>query len=79
MRPFLCYYKAKVKQHRIDTAYKHYMADMAMYSVNNTAEYFGGTKIVKSFKDIVNPPREEERTAEEIIQNIRDKMNGIKT
>lgn len=60
----------------METAYRDYMANMIMYAVNNLAECFGGTKVTKSFSEIINPPVEDKRTAQEIIDDFKARLNG---
>lgn len=42
----------------------------------NTAKFVGGSFVEKKLSDILNPKKEDERTAEEIIESIRKKING---
>lgn len=60
----------------MDMAYRNYMANMSMYAVNNLAEYFGGIKVSMSFNEIIHPPTEEERTAQDIINDFKARLNG---
>ena len=57
-------------------AYRNYMADMSMHTVNNLAEYYGGVKITKHFSEIIRQEPEEKRTADEIIENFKLRLNG---
>ena len=44
---------------------------------NNLVDYIGGgTKFVKSYNDIITVQPEEQRTAEEVIDNIVSRLNG---
>lgn len=52
------------------------MADMAMHLVNNFADCFGGMGVFKSYSDIIDLVPEEKRTAEEIIEHIKERVNG---
>lgn len=54
-----------------------YMADMSRYVVNNVAGIGGGVSVNKSYSDIIDIPPEEKRTAEEIINSIASRLNGV--
>lgn len=55
------------------------MADMSMHTVNNLAEaYGGGIRITKSFYELLKPEPEEKRTADEIISQFKQRLNGVK-
>ncbi len=56
--------------------YKHYMATLAMNAVNNLVE--PNMKIVKTFNEVLHPAKAETRTPEEIIADMKDKLNGKK-
>ena len=53
------------------------MADMSMYIVNNVSCIGGGVSINKSYSEIIDISPEEKRTAEEIIENIASRLNGV--
>lgn len=53
------------------------MADMSRYVVNNIAGIGGGVSVNKSYSDIIDIPPEEKRTAEEIINSISSRLNGV--
>lgn len=42
----------------------------------NTANFARGSYIKKRFADILNPPPEDTRTGEEVIQHIMKKLRG---
>ena len=42
----------------------------------NTAKNVGGSYIPTRYFEIIDPPKEETRTPEEIIENIRNKLRG---
>lgn len=50
---------------------------MAMHIVNNIAEISGGVTVTKSYSEIIEIPPEEKRTAEEIINSIASRLNGV--
>ncbi len=52
------------------------MANLAMNAVNNLVE--PNVKIVKTLNDILNPPKAETRTPEQIITDMKERLNGKK-
>jgi len=50
---------------------------MSRYTVNNIAECFGGVIVNKSYSDIIDITPEEKRTAEQIIESISSRLNGV--
>lgn len=48
-----------------------------MHIVNNTANINGGVSITKSYAEIIEIPPEEKRTADEIINSIASRLNGV--
>lgn len=50
---------------------------MLMYIANDIAEVYGGTKVVKSYSELVEPQIEEKRTAQEIIEDFKQRLNGV--
>lgn len=52
------------------------MADMSMYAVNNIFSIGGGVEVKKRFFEILERKPKDSRTAEEIINNIKNKLNG---
>lgn len=47
-----------------------------MATANNLAEYYGGISMSKSYIDIITPQPEEKRTPEQIINNMKEKVNN---
>lgn len=54
----------------------YYISDALMYISQNTANSAGGKAIGIRYYDIVNPKPKETRTAEEIIDHIKEKLGG---
>lgn len=53
-----------------------YVTDALMYITQNTANMAGGKAISKRYYEILNPEPEETRTAEDIINSIKEKLGG---
>ena len=51
-----------------------YYAECLRIITENTAKLSYGSYIEAKLKDILDPAREDERTAEDIIEGIRDKL-----
>ena len=56
--------------------YRNYMADMSFYAVNNISSIGGGIEVKKKFFEILERKPKDSRTAEEIINDIKSKLNG---
>lgn len=53
------------------------MADMSFYAVNNISSISGGgVEVKKRFFETLERKPKDSRTAEEIIDNIKKKLNG---
>lgn len=59
------YVSAKIRLNRRDEAYRIYVTDSMKSAWNLNIRY----------ADIVNPPKEEKRTAKQIIDHMRKKIN----
>lgn len=58
-------------------AYKVYMSE-AVKNINEIlANNFNGSYMKISYMDMMKPQKVEERTAEEIIDDIRTRLNGL--
>lgn len=60
-----------------DKAYRVYVTDALKAAAENTAKYAGGNYIKTRYIDIIDPPPEETRTGEEIIAQIKEKLDRI--
>lgn len=65
---------ARYNQHQRDLAYRIYLSECARMTTLNTANFTGGSYIEKKFMDILNPQPEDNRTAEEIVADVFEKM-----
>lgn len=54
-----------------------YVADALRIIGGNTAKYAGGSYPKARWIDIIHPPKEETRTAEEIIEHMKKKLEGV--
>ena len=54
----------------------YYVTDALMCITQNTANMAGGKALQKRFHEILNPEPEETRTAEDIINSIKEKLGG---
>ena len=52
------------------------MANLSMHNVNNLAEAYGGVKITKPFDDIIKATPEAQKTADEIRNSFKERLNG---
>lgn len=71
------YVMAKAQQMSKDKAYRIYVTDGVKIITENTARFFGGRHFETRFIDVIEPKPEETRTADEIIENIRDKIKKL--
>ena len=66
-------YFYKEQRHR---AYEVYVTDVLRIISENTAKQVGGSYVKARYAEIIDPPKEETRTADQIIDNIRSKLEG---
>ena len=66
-------YIAFFKKEMHERAYKIYVTDALLLLTKK----FGGEYPKNRFYDVIEPHIEETRTAEEVINNIRDKLKGL--
>lgn len=57
-------------------AYNAYVTDVLKMIAENTAKMSGGNYTKIRYLDIIDPPKEEKRSAGEIINSIRSKLEG---
>lgn len=60
-----------------EDAYKFYVTDVLKIMLEDVARHMGGSYVQVRFADIMNPPKKETRTAEEVINNIKDKLGKL--
>lgn len=67
-----CFHKEqKKKLHDV------YVTDVLRLISENTAKTVGGSYMKVRYLDLIDPKKEETRTANEVIDNIRNKLKGI--
>ena len=64
--------------YQTDMAYRFFITDGLFYLNNNVVNISGGNKLQTRFYEILHPPKEETRTSDEIINNLKDKLRKIK-
>lgn len=57
--------------------YQVYVTDALRLIGEHTAKYAGGSYQKARWADIINPPKEETRTADEIIEHIKKKLKEV--
>ena len=69
--------QANLHENKQSEAYKVYMSE-AVKNINEIlANNFNGSYMKISYRDMMKPQKVEERTAEEIIDDIRTRLNGL--
>lgn len=68
---------AILKRDAETAAYRIYITDVLKNIAENTARYSGGSYIKVRYADIVNPPKEEMRTADEVIEHMKKKLEEV--
>lgn len=63
------------KKEQEEEAFRDYIAQAGMSACNNLAGAFGGTSITMTFYEMLHP-KVEERTAREIKDEIKNKLNA---
>lgn len=54
-----------------------YVTDALRIIGENTAKYAGGSYLKARWTDIIHPPKEETRTADEIIERMKKKLEEV--
>lgn len=60
-----------------ESVYRIYCSDALKVITENTAKFGGGSQISKRFIDMIKNEPEDDRTEEEIIQSITEKLKKI--
>ena len=66
----------KIKEDAKTDAYRIYVARATQILTENTANAFGGKSMSMSYEELINPKPVDNRSAEEIIEDIKKKMNS---
>ena len=67
----------KIKADIENEMWRKYTARCLRLATENTAGMVNGKYITVEYEDIINPKPEEKRTADEIINDIKDKIAKI--
>lgn len=70
-------YIAYFHKEQQEKAYHIYVTDCLRVITENTAKQGGGSYIKLRYADVIEPHKEETRTAEEIITSLKEKLRGL--
>lgn len=70
---YISYFNKEQKE----KVYKVYISDVLRIISENTAKYSGGSYAKVRYLELIDPPKKETRTPEEIIKNIKEKLKGL--
>ena len=66
-----------IQRQNEQSAFRNYMAICAFNLNEIIAKRYGGAYMTTKYHDLVNPPKEETRTSEEVISGIKEKLNAL--
>lgn len=69
---------AFLKNKAYEKAYRIYVTDALKAIADNTANYNGGSTLSMRYADIISEEKPDERTEEEIINDIKGKLRKMK-
>ena len=75
-RAILATLEYKIKADMENDAYQRYTARALQVLTENTANALGGKNMSISYDDLINPKPTDNRSAEQIIEDIKKKMNS---
>lgn len=73
---FMRYVMARYESEQRELAYRIYISDALRTISENAAKIGGGGYMKVRFADIIMPRPEDDRTSDEIISHIRDKLRS---
>lgn len=73
---FMRYVMARYEREQRELAYRIYISDALRTISENTAKFGGGGYMKVRFADIIMPRPEDDRTSDEIISHIKDKLRS---
>lgn len=76
VRAILTTLEYKIKADMENLAYQVYTARALQILSEDMANAFGGKSMAISYEELVNPKPVDNRSAEEIIEDIKEKMNS---
>lgn len=71
------YLLAKCKKLADEVTYRAYLTDALRVIGENTAKSARGSYLRARWADIAHPPKEETRTADEIIARMKERIGGL--
>ena len=71
------HYIAYFQKEQQEKMYKIYITDSLKMIAENTAKAHGGSYLNSRFIDIIEPGKEETRTAEEVIDDLKEKLRRL--
>ena len=60
-----------------DKVYRIYVTDSLKAITENTAHYAGGVSLRTRFIEILEPPKVDTRTEEEVVSSLMDKLRKV--
>lgn len=61
-----------------DMTYRIFISDELFYLNNNVVQMTGGTQLRMHLRDLYCPQKEDDRTSEDIIAGLKEKMRRLK-
>lgn len=71
------HYIAFFQKEEKEKAYRLYVTDALKIITENTAKANGGSYLTGRYAELIEPKKEETRTAEEIINDLKEKMERL--
>ncbi len=71
------HYIAFFKKEQHEKAYRNYVTDALKILTENTAKANGGKYLQLRYAELFEPTKEETRSAEEVIENIKEKLRRL--
>lgn len=71
------HYIAFFKKEQHDKAYRNYVTDALRIITENTAKAHGGSYLQARYSELIEPIKEEKRTADEVIENLKEKLRRL--
>jgi hypothetical protein len=66
------------KNQQEEKAYKNYVTECLRIITENTAKFGGGSYMQIKFSELIDQKPQDDRTADEIIQGIKEKVENLK-
>lgn len=70
-------YIAFFKKEQQEKLYKSYITDALRLITENTAKAYGGSYMKIRYSEMIVPQKEETRTADEVIWNLKNKLERL--